>query len=556
VQPHPLRILRSLGRGREIITVLLNYGFDDLVDRLHVRRYVRWGKRLMFWKRHEPEQQRNRAQRIRLVLESLGATFIKFGQVLSTRSDLLPADIIEELSKLREHVPPFPAESAQDILRTELGASAEELFAEFDPEPLAAGSLGQVHRATHRDGTKLAVKIRRPDVVRQIERDLTLMFELANWIEKQIPEWIVFDPVGLVNHFARTIRRELNFSREGRTLDEFHRLFRNDATLYVPKVYWDLTTESVLTMEFIDGCCIDDLEGLQAAGISPADLAANGSRIFMKMAFELGIFHGDPHPGNIRIMPDGAIALLDYGMIGILDEEKREQLVDLFTAVVRQDVRTATEVIRESGQPFRPIDEPLLRIDVRDFVETYYGVSLERLNVGSMLSDFVSILSSHGIRCPGDMMLLIRAMVTLEGVGRSLDPDFNMAEQLVPFVEKIVRERYNPRRIVNRLLSESKTFLRLAHNLPLNIGKTLEKLSNDDLKVQLEHGSLEHFINEVDRSSNRVVIGVVMSSLIVSSALILRTSPPASVWLSVLMFSLWGFLGLWLIYGVFRSGRL
>lgn len=556
MQPHPLRILRSLGRGREIITVLLNYGFDDLVDRLHVRRYVRWGKRLMFWKRHEPEQQRNRAQRIRLVLESLGATFIKFGQVLSTRSDLLPADIIEELSKLREHVPPFPAESVQDILRTELGASAEELFAEFDPEPLAAGSLGQVHRATLRDGTKLAVKIRRPDVVRLIERDITLMFELANWIEKQIPEWTVFDPVGLVNQFARTIRRELNFSREGRTLDEFRRLFRNDATLYVPKVHWDLTTEAVLTMEFIDGCRIDNAEGLQAAGISPADLAANGSRIFMKMAFELGIFHGDPHPGNLRIMPDGAIALLDYGMIGILDEEKREQLVDLFTAVVRQDVRTATEVIRESGQPFRLIDEPLLRIDVRDFVETYYGVSLERLNVGSMLSDFVSILSSHGIRCPGDMMLLIRAMVTLEGVGRSLDPDFNMAEQLVPFVEKIVRERYNPRRIVNRLLSESKTFLRLAHDLPLHIGKTLEKLSNDDLKVQLEHGRLEHFINEVDRSSNRVVIGVVMSSLIVSSALILRTSPPATVWLSVLMFSLWGFLGLWLIYGVFRSGRL
>ncbi len=401
----------------------------------------------------------------------------------------------------------------------------------------------------------LAVKIRRPDVVRQVERDLTLMTELATLIERQIPELAIFDPVGLVNHFSRTIHRELNFSREGRTIDEFRRLFRNDATLYVPQVFNDLTSDAVLTMEFIDGCKIDDAEGLKAAGSSPADLAANGSRIFMKMAFELGVFHGDPHPGNIRIMPDGAIALIDYGMIGVLDDEIRELLVDLFTSVARQNVKTATNLIRQFGQPFRPIDEPLLRADVRDFVETYYGVSLERLHVGNMLSDFVSILSNHGIRCPGDLMLLIRAMVTLEGVGRSLDPEFNMVEHLAPFIEKVVRDRYDPRRIVNSFMAESRTFLSLTHDLPLNVGKTIEKLSKDDLSLKLEHSGLEHLITELDRSSNRVVIGVVMSSLIVSSALILRTTP-TMIGLSVGIFVLWSLLGLWLIYGVFRSGRL
>jgi ubiquinone biosynthesis protein len=555
VPPHPLRILRSLGRGREIVTVLLNYGFDDLVDRLHLRRYVQWGKKLLFWKRYEPEQRFNRAQRIRMALESLGATFIKFGQVMSTRADLIPADVLGELSKLREQVPPFPPEMALEILQAELEAPVEELFSEFDPNPMAAGSLGQVHRATHRDGTRLAVKIRRPDVVRQVERDLTLMIELATLIEKQIPELAIFDPVGLVNHFSRTIHRELNFSREGRTIEEFRRLFRNDATLYVPHVFNDLTSDAVLTMEFIDGCKIDDDEGLKAAGISSADLAANGSRIFMKMAFELGVFHGDPHPGNIRIMPDGAIALLDYGMIGVLDDVIREMLVDLFTSVARQDEKTATNVIRQIGQPFRPIDEPLLRADVRDFVETYYGISLERLHVGKMLSNFVSILSSHGIRCPGDLMLLIRAMITLEGVGRSLDPEFNMAEHLVPFIEKVVRDRYDPRSIVNRMMTESKTFLSLTHDLPLNVGKTIEKLSKDDLSLNLEHRGLEHLITELDRSSNRVVIGVVMSSLIISSALIFRTTPTTNA-LSVWMFVLWSLLGLWLIYGVFRSGRL
>ena len=381
------------------------------------------------------------------------------------------------------------------------------------------------------------------------------MMELATLIEKQIPELAIFDPVGLVNHFSRTIQRELNFSREGRTIDEFRRLFRNDATLYVPRVFTDLTSNAVLTMEFIDGCKIDDARGLESAGISPADVAANGSRIFMKMAFELGVFHGDPHPGNIRIMPDGAIALLDYGMIGVLDDELRELLVDLFTSIARQDVKTGTKVIRQIGRPFRPIDEPLLRADVRDFMETYYEVSLEQLDVGNMLSDFVSILSNHGIRCPGDLMLLIRAMITLEGVGRSLDPEFNMAEHLVPFIEKVVRDRYDPRSIVNRMMTESKTFLSLTHDLPLNVGKTIEKLSKDDLSLKLEHRGLEHLITELDKSSNRVVIGVVMSSLIVSSALILRTTP-MTIGLSVGMFVLWSMLGLWLIYGVFRSGRL
>lgn len=555
MQPHPLRILRSLSRGREIITVLLNYGFGDLVDRLHLRRYLQWGKRIQFWKRYEPDQQLNRAQRIRLALESLGATFIKFGQVMSTRADLIPADILDELTKLQEQVPPFPTETAVEILQKEFGAPVEEIFADFTAEPVAAGSLGQVHRATLKDGTSVAVKIRRPKVARKVERDLTLMFELSAWIEKQIPELAIFDPVGLVNHFARTIRRELNFSREGRTIDEFRRLFENDATLYVPEVYWDFTTESVLTMEYIGGCQIDDRKELDAAGISPADLAANGARIFMKMAFDLGLFHGDPHPGNIRVMPDGAICLLDYGMIGMLDNNKQEQLVDLFTAVAQQDTRAATEVIREIGRPLRTVDETMLQADVRDFVETYYGITLERLNVGNMLSDFVSILSNHGIRCPGDLMLLIRAIITLEGVGRSLDPEFNMAEHLLPYIEKIVRDRYNPGKVAARMMSESKTFLRLAHDLPIHVGKSLEKLSKDDLKIQLEHRSLDHLITELDRSSNRVVIGVVMSSLIVSSALILRTGT-TEIWLSAGMFFLWSLLGMWLIYGVFRSGRL
>lgn len=551
----PFRLLRNLGRTREIVTVLLNYGFDDLVDRLPLRRYVQWGKKILLRQRGVPEQRYTTAQRIRMALESLGPTFIKFGQLLSTRPDLVPRDVVTELSRLQEQAKPFPAEAAREQLEDQFGRPVETLFAEFDPEPFAAASLAQVHRARGHDGTTLAVKVRRPGVVHEVERDLALMLEIAVLIDRQIPEAQIFDPVGLVSHFARTIRREVNFIREGRTTDEFGRLFRNDATLLVPAVDWGLTSESVLTMQFIDGYRVSEVDSLRARGISPKQIAANGARIFIKQVFEFGVFHGDPHPGNIRVLRDGTVCLLDYGMIGTIEDEQREQLVDLLLAVTRRDVDRAVEKILTLGHAFRPIDERLLRVDVRDFVESYHGVPLERLNVGSLLSDFVGILSNHAIRCPADLMLLIRALVTLEGIGRGLDPQFNMAEFLAPHIEQIVRDRYDPRRVAERFLGESREFLRLAHDVPLQVGKTLEKLSKDDLNISFRHRGLDRLITELDRSSNRLVIGLVVSSLILASALFIMADPGMR-WLSILMFVVSSLLGVWLIYGIFRSGRL
>ncbi|MFQ5735071.1 MAG: ABC1 kinase family protein, partial [Planctomycetaceae bacterium] len=423
----------------------------------------------------------------------------------------------------------------------------------FEREPFAAGSLAQVHRAVHPDGTPLAVKVRRPNIVRKVENDLSLMMEAA--VRLEATELTVFDPVGLVNHFARTIRRELQFTREGKTADEFRRLFRNDATLAVPRVYWDLTTDSVLTMELLDGQKLDRDIDWSAAGISARDVAANGARIFLRQAFEFGLFHGDPHPGNFRIMRDGSIGLLDYGMVGVIDEEKRDALIDLLVAVSRRDVASAVDVILLLGEPMRPIDSPLLRTDVRDFVNAYYDVSLDKLNVGNLLTDFAGILSTHGIRCPGDLMLLIRAMVTLEGVGCGLDPQFNLAEHLAPFVDGALRERYSAKRIARRFWSDARRFAKLAHELPFAVGRTLEKLSRDDLRIQLEHRSIEHLITELDRSSNRVVVSVIMASLVVASALVLRTGAD-NLWFSIPIYVVSSMLGIWLIYGIFRSGRL
>lgn len=552
----PLKFLRNLSRGREIVTVLINHGFDDVVEQSGMMQYVQWWRRVILRRRVRPAPPLSRPARIRVAFEELGPTFVKFGQVISTRPDLVPANYIHELEKLQERVPAFPGKEARLLLEEHLGRPVRELFAEFDERPVAAGSLGQVHRARHHDGTPLAVKIRRPNVMRDVDRDLSLMYEIASLAEKHLPESEIFDPVGLVQQFARSIRRELNFAREGRTLDEFRRLFRDDATLHIPSVFWDLTSEAVLTCEFIDGLKISDIEGLRGANLSPPEIAANGARIFLKMAFEFGAFHGDPHPGNMRILSNGVIGLFDFGMIGRLEDQKREQLIDLLVAVVRGDSAGAVDQVLLIGKPYRPVDLPLLKSDLRDFVDGYYGLPLEKIDVGHLLSDFVSILSSHGIRYPADLMMLIRVIVTLEGTGRQLDPEFNVAEHLAPVVEQLVRERYNPKRMASKVVDESRALWSVLQKLPVHVGRTLEKLSNDDLRVHIEHQHLEHLITEIDRSSNRVTIGLVMSSLILASALVMRNAGANVWWVSIPAFILSSLLGIWLIYGVFRSGRL
>lgn len=550
----PLRIIRNIGRMGHIASVLLNHGFGDIVERLQLGAYLRWGQRVILRRRHVASPL-SRAQRIRLALEELGPTFIKFGQVLSTRPDIIPADVLRELKELRENVPYFDSEVACRIIAQELGRPVEQLFQTFDRSPAGGGSLAQVHRARAHNGREVAVKIMRPGASEDVERDLDLMAEFAVLLVRYLPESEAFDPIGLVNHFARTIHREMDLTREARTLIQFQRLFRDDASLYVPQVLCELSTRNVLTMEFVTGLRVDNAATLQAAGLDPNAIALNGARIFLKQAFQLGVFHSDPHPGNIRVMPDGSLCLLDYGMIGILDEDLRDLLVDLLQAVVTRDLSNAVRLIRSLSPSKRDIDAPLLKADIRDFIDTYYGLTLNEIDVGNLLSDFVRIITSHGIRCPGDLLLLTRALVTLEGVGKSLSPTFNVAEVLQPFLEELVRRKYSPRRIAGQVVQETTDLFNLCRRLPAMANEVLEKLSQDRLRLEVEHKRLDRLITEVDRSSNRIVISLILAALIVASSLVISKEAD-SYWLTIPIYLVSSLLGIWLIYGVFRSGRL
>ncbi|QDT15947.1 ABC1 kinase family protein [Alienimonas californiensis] len=561
--PRPVRLLRNLNRGREIVAVLVRHGFGDAVRRLRLRRYLDFGRRAFFWRKDpDPGPEHSTPERLRMALEDLGPTFIKFGQVASTRPDVLPAGVIAELSKLRETVPPFPPAESVAAVEAALGLSVGEAFREFDPIPVAAGSLGQVHRAVGRDGAELAVKVRRPGVKAEVERDLSLMFDLAVLVERRLPELKVFDPAGLVRHLSRTIRREVDFTREANSAAEIARLFGPDSNdLCIPAVRDELTTEAVLTTEWLAGLPADDPAALRRRGLDPAEIAAKGARVFLKQVFSFGLFHGDPHPGNVRVIPPtpqhpaGRIGLLDFGMVGVLEESVRDRLVDLLAAVARGDVPGVSRHLQALGTPMMEVDETALRTDLREFLATHYNVPLARLRVAAVLGDFLSLLSRHRIRLPGDLMLLVRAAVSVEGTGRRLDPDFNLAAHLVPFARQLLKERLDPKRLAKRFAGEAGELASLAAAVPHQLGRTLEKLSRDELRVQLDVSGLDTLTREIDRAGNRLAISLAMSSLILASALLIR-SVPESFWFAVPIFLLSSLLGLWLVYGVFRSGSL
>jgi ubiquinone biosynthesis protein len=532
-----------------------------VVEQLNIDYYLELGRRIVTLGTASKNIDRfSQAERLRLAMEELGPTFVKLGQILSTRPDVIPREFIEEFRKLQDEVPAVPVSELREQVRRELGMDFDEIFAEFDSEPIAAASIAQVHRARLNSGEEVVVKIRRPGIIETVETDLDIMAGLAFLVERHLPGGELYDPTGLVKEFRRTIYREMDFAREGHTVDRFRANFEEDPTVYVPQVYWDFTGETVLTLEYVHGIKVSDLEYLKEQGYDLPTIARRGADSFLKQVLIHGLFHGDPHPGNFFILPDNVICLLDYGMVGRLDEPLKYRLVDLLSAVLQRDVDRIISLMLYSGDISDETDLKSLRRDLSEFIDDYYETPLGELNVGRLLMEFVDLMNAYRIKFPSDLMLLAKALVTMEGIGRQLDPEFNMIEHLRPFMEKLIRERLSPGNVSKEVFGVLQSYGSLFKTLPRDMKEFINRVNRNKFKIDLEHRGLEKLMNDLDKASNRLSFSMLIGSLIVGSSLIIQSDKGPQIFgfpvLGIFGYTIAGFLGLWLAFAILRSGRL
>ncbi len=553
------RAWRGLRRSQQILAVLVKYGFGDLLGTLRLRHPLIARMPVPLPKLRQIEEL-SRPERLRRAFEELGPAFIKLGQLLSLRPDLIPSEYASELAKLQDEVAPFPFAEVRKKIEEQLGKPLEQLFAEFDEEPLAAASLAQVHRARTKSGEEVAVKVQRPGIREVIRADLIVLEELAGLIARYVPESELYDPVGAVREFAKTLRHELDFIREGRNIELFRRNFAGDETVHIPGVFWELTTREVLTMEWIEGIKITDLEGLERAGLDRRQVALNGANLVLKQVFEHGFFHADPHPGNILVLEGNVLAPLDFGMVGRLDEPLQLQLGELLIGVVRKDIDRVIRALREMGSLDERTDPGGLRRDLADFIDRYYRVPLAQLEVGQLLDEALTLFREHRVRLPASLVMMGKALVIAEGVGRLLYPELDMITLAQPYIQRLVLRRLAPGREARAWTIALEESARLLRELPTELRLLLSRLRRGELRAQLEHRGLDRLILELDRASNRLAFALIIAALIVGSALVMQLPVGPKLWglplFGFLGFGLAAVLGFWLALAILRSGRL
>jgi len=552
------RNVRSLRRTRAIIGVFVSYGFDQLLESFNIP--APFGKRRLFRREQRVVVGLDPARRMRMAFEELGPTFIKLGQLLSTRPDLIPRSFAEEFATLQDRVPAVTFAEIRKQLQQELGGAPETLFARFEPEPLAAASIAQVHLARLQNGEEVAVKIRRPDIMGIVDTDIDILGAMAGWAERHLPAGASYDLSGVVREFARTIRREMDLAREGRTIERFRSNAAGDASLYFPRVYPELTSSGVLTQEYIRGIKVSDLEALRHAGLDCRLIAARGADAFLRQVVDHGLFHGDPHPGNIVILSGNVICLLDYGMVGHLEGKTRQFLFQLLLAVLNKAPDDLIEALDDAGLLADAATKPALRRDLAEFIDSYVDIPLRELQVGRLLSDFVDVITLYRIRLDPDLLLLVKALVGVEGMGRRLDPDFDMMTHIRPFIEAAMREKMAPGEVVKDLRSYLQSLFHLSRNLPRDLKEIVTRINRGTVKIDLEHRGLDRLITELDKSSNRLSSSLIIAALLVGSAIILNSDKGPKLFgfpfLAFMGYVVAGFIGLWLVIAIFRSGRL
>lgn len=547
-------------RYAEIMTILVKYGFDDAVRALHLTPPLRAGRRLMAVTGRRVEPEAPRARRIRLALEALGPTFIKFGQALSTRADLIPADVLAELEQLQDAVARLEPGVAERELEQALQRPLTEAFAAFNPEPLAAASIAQVHLARCHTGEVVAVKIRRPGIERVIEADLAVLADLARLAERHLPDASLYSLSALVEEFRRTIRRELDLAREGHIIERVSAQFADDPTVRFPRIHWPLTRESVLTLEYLDGVKVTAVGTAAAPHLDAAIVAARGADCVFRQILVHGLFHADPHPGNILILPDNVVAFIDFGIVGRVDRRLRHHLAQVILAIGTRDAERVAGIVLEVTTPLRPVDMNALVSDVAEMLDRYAGVPIGELSLKDVLGSVTAAMARHRLQLNADLVLLIKAVSTIESVGRTLDPDFKIVERATPHVEQLLADKRRPRAVARRAADTSLEIVKALSRVPADVAAITKRVRRDGLQVQFVHRNLDYFIREMDRSSNRLSFAIVIAAIVIASSIMVHAAVgPTALGYPVL--GLAGFivaalLGMGLALSILRSGRL
>jgi ubiquinone biosynthesis protein len=560
LRKHGLPRVAHMRRYSEIVTVLVKYGFVDVVEALHLTPYLAAGRRVLaaFGRAGHPEP--NRAVRMRLAFEELGPTFIKFGQALSTRADLLPPNVVAELILLQDAVPPLPDGVAEQTIERALGQPVADLFLDFDREPLAAASIAQVHRATLHTGEAVAIKVRRPAIESIIEADLSILADLAALGERHVPDARLYSLSDLVAEFARTIRREQDLVREGRLIERVASQFAGDPTARFPRIHWPLTTPAVLTMEFLDGVKVSAVGTTEAPDLDPKLVARRGADAVLKQILVNGLFHADPHPGNILVLPDSVVAFVDFGIVGRIDLQMRNTLVETILAIGRHDAETLAEIVVGVATPLRPVDMTELTRDLAEMLDMYADVSLGDLSLRAVFASITDAMARHRLRLPADILLLIKSVTTIEAVGRQLDPAFKMVEHATPLVESLVEQKHQPLALAVRAAEAGRDVMKALRTLPEDLAEITRRARADGLQIQFVHRNLDYFVREMDRSSNRLSFAVVIAAIVIASSIMVHAAVGPQAYgyplLGLAGFVAAAVLGIGLAIGILRSGRL
>jgi ubiquinone biosynthesis protein len=555
---------RSIGRLSEIAQVMVRHGFGYFLEAHKLSDLLpgRSAEERLAGVAAEHGAASARGQHLREVLDELGPTFVKFGQLLSTRPDVVPPDIVVELRGLQDDVRPFPFEQAERVIEEELGNTLERLFLDFEPAPVAAASIGQVHRATLPNGRRVAVKVQRPGAPRQIEADLGLLYQAARLVRERIRALDFVDTRQLVDEFARSIRKELDYRQEARNAQSFHRHFAGNPHVHVPKVYWQYTRPRVLTLEWIDGIQLADVDLMGLTLEERRDLAYRITEAWMTMIFRHGFFHGDPHPANILLPVEaGVIGLVDFGAAGTLTDDDMSKLTGLFIDAANENIEQLPKRLGDLGVRYPKEREAEFLAEIRELYYRYYGASLSEVDPIQVIREGFQLIYSMNLHLPARFLLLDRTIATLGSVGAELYPDFNVFEVASPYARDLMLERFAPHRVVRRARRDAIRYAQVLAEAPYQFHDFMEEIRDGQIEVGFVHKGLDEFMGKLDVAFNRLVIALIVVGGLIGSSLIgiFATAGPQVLGvniLSVLGFVLSGALAVWLLWGVIRSGRL